>query len=439
MTFKTRPASSIALECRVSIRTLEAIAEETGEYVYQSSEGPCFEVGAAERLRNYIRANSRDEMMQATITETGNLNHEESKLAAAICQTGRLPAIDRHFHPETLHAAERQFSCGVGLKDAFLYAAAKNGVRTNFSTHVDIDTQRAAFGLQASFSSLNLSSVLSNVANKFLKAGFDAVDSTWSRLAAIRPVSDFKEITTVSLVGDFTYEKVGAAGEIKHGTIGEEVYGNKADTYARMVSITRTDIINDDLGALTAAPRKLGRGAALKLNDIFWTEFLNNATFFAAGNNNVSTGALDVASLAAAEAVFENQTDPDGELLGASPAILLVPTALKSAGFTLMNSQELKGSTDGGSTNPYHGRFQLESSPYMSQAKFTGNSAAAWYLLADPMDLPVIEVAALGGRVEPVIESAVADFNVLGVQMRGYSDVGVRKQEFRGGVRSTGA
>jgi hypothetical protein len=53
----------------------------------------------------------------------------------------------------------------------------------------------------------------------------------------------------------------------------------------------------------------------------------------------------------------------------------------------------------------------------------------AWYLLADPADLPVIEVAFLNGQESPTIETAEADFNVLGVQMRGYHDFGCALQD----------
>ncbi|MCO8123413.1 Mu-like prophage major head subunit gpT family protein [Stieleria sp. TO1_6] len=208
-----------------------------------------------------------------------------------------------------------------------------------------------------------------------------------------------------------------------------------------MLGITRTDIINDDLGALTDVPRKLGRGAGLKLNDIFWTAFLDNAAFFAAGNFNVSTdtGELGLVGLEEAETVFMNQTDPDGNPLGIEPAILLVPTALKTTARQLMTSDKIKGSTDEPEVNPWQGRFRTESSPYMSNANYTGNSESAWYLLADPRDMPVIEIAALDGKIEPTVETAEADFDTLGVQMRGYSDVGVNKQEPRGGVRADGS
>ncbi|MBU0639071.1 MAG: hypothetical protein KKB50_09420, partial [Planctomycetes bacterium] len=46
-----------------------------------------------------------------------------------------------------------------------------------------------------------------------------------------------------------------------------------------------------------------------------------------------------------------------------------------------------------------------------------------------PTDLPVIEVAFLNGQESPTIETADADFNVLGIQMRGYHDFGVALQE----------
>jgi hypothetical protein len=106
-----------------------------------------------------------------------------------------------------------------------------------------------------------------------------------------------------------------------------------------------------------------------------------------------------------------------------------------------MNSQAVVtgANTTIGNANVWSGRFRVESSPYMENTSYTGNSAAAWYLLADPNDLAVIEIAALNGRVEPVVDTADADFHVLGVQMRGYADVGVSMQEFRAGVRSAGS
>ncbi len=74
----------------------------------------------------------------------------------------------------------------------------------------------------------------------------------------------------------------------------------------------------------------------------------------------------------------------------------------------------------------------------MSNSSYTGYDAAAWYMLAEPGVLPVVEISALGGRVEPTVETAQAEFENLGIQMRGYSDIGVAMFEYRGGVRADG-
>lgn len=370
-------------------------------------------------------------------------------LEAAICQAGRLAGHEDMFDAQTMQMAHDQFKGRIGLKQLLLVAAQDRGYSANYATEVNVEVQRAAFGMAGparihatGFSTIDISTILSNVANKFLREGFNAVDMTPLRVSAIRPVNDFKTVTTVSLTGDLQFDKLGASGEIKSGTLGEETYSNKADTYARMLAITRQDIINDDLGALTAVPRRLGRGAGLKLNDIFWTVFLNNSSFFTSGRLNVNTGVADmtVGGLTATETIFMDQVDPDGKPLGLMPAIILVPTALKVPANTLMRSERLITGANAtvGEANPYAGRFRVESSPYMSNSRYTGYSAAAWYMIADPAEMPVIEIAALNGRVEPVVETADADFNVLGVQMRGYSDVGVNLQEYRAGVRADG-
>jgi hypothetical protein len=240
-----------------------------------------------------------------------------------------------------------------------------------------------------------------------------------------------------------TYEKVGAGGEIKHGAAGETTYTNKADTYGRMMGITRQDIINDDLGAFAAVPRRLGRGAALKINEVFWTEFLANSTFFTSGRGNYDDGtdtALTAAGMDAALTIWNALTDPDGKPMGHMARILLVPPGQHYKAMALMSSASFNntGTANSPVDNPCAGMFTVVMSRYLANSSFTGYSALAWYLLADPNDVPVIETAFLGGREEPVVETADADFDQLGIQMRGYHDFGVAKQEYRGGCKFKG-
>ena len=248
------------------------------------------------------------------------------------------------------------------------------------------------------------------------------------------------------MVGDSatSLKQLSPGGEIKHGTLGNETYSNRADTYGLMLSIDRRDVINDDLGAIATVPQKLGRGSGLKINDVFWTTFLNNAAFFTAGNANFISGAataLGIDGLTAGEVAFLDQVDGDGKPIGVMPAILLVPTALSAIGSQLFKSLELRDNASTAKypiTNPHQGKFRVEVSRYLGNSTYTGSSTKAWYLLAEPTDLPVIEVAFLNGQEAPTIETAEADFHVLGVQMRGYHDFGVALQDPRGGVKVKG-
>src|SRR3954462_13732811 len=95
-----------------------------------------------------------------------------------------------------------------------------------------------------------------------------------------------------------------------------------------------------------------------------------------------------------AEVAFMDQVDSEGKPIGIMPAITLVPTALSAFGSQLFKSMELRDTTANTKfpiANPHQGKYRVEVSRYLANAKYTGNSSKAWYLLADPNDLPAIE------------------------------------------------
>jgi phage major head subunit gpT-like protein len=275
------------------------------------------------------------------------LGYQTAELEAAFDERV-LTAMDRH----------QDLRHGFGVKDLLCFAAERNGRRA--SRHDIEGMLRGAFAdVQANgLSTISVAGILSNIANKQLKRSFESVESAWRSVAEVVPVRDFKTITSYSLTGDATYEKVAPGGELKHAMLGEASYTNRAETYGRIFALDRRDIINDDLGALRTVPQRLGRGAALKFNDVFWTEFQENAgNFFHANNKN---------------------------LIGSG-------------------------------------------------------SSSAWYLLVDPMDMAMIQAVFLNGQQTPTVNTADADFKQLGIQMRGYHDFGVAKQEPRAAVKSPAA
>lgn len=368
-------------------------------------------------------------------------------IEATLCREGRLANLDKHYDARTLEASHRHFRHGIGLRELLLIGARENGHHTVGDRDVR-GLLRGAFDIRADgFSSINIPNTLANVMNKFLVDYFMSVESAWRDVCAIRSVKDFKQVSSVSLTGDLQYEEVGPTGEIKSGSLGEQQYTNQAKTYGKLLAITRQDIINDDLGALMRVPQRLGRGGALKMNDVVWTTFLAGVgTFWTSGRANLISGGttnLQASSLTTALSTFRKQTDPDGKPLGLTPAVLLVPPEIEQTAKQLMNSSFFVA---GGSattaqipsTNTWQGAYKVAVSTYLSNTSYTGYSTTAWFLLASPMDLPTIELAVLNGREMPIIESAEAEFDTLGIQVRGYHDFGASLQEYRGSVRSAG-
>lgn len=366
----------------------------------------------------------------------------EGVLEAALAIQGKLgdDRLVAAYGEQTLDAARKHYRNGVSLKTMLLEAAWENG-------YTDRHFPRGA-GLRqllrAAFSSYSLPGHFSNTANKFMLAGFESVESTWREISATRDVNDFKQVTSYRLTGALEFEPLTPAGTLAHGTIDEESFTNQARTYGIMIGITREDIKNDDLGALTQVPRRIGRGGALKLNTVFWTAFMNNSDFFKSANNNYQEGAgtaLSVDSLTTLEQLFLDQVDPDGKPLALTPAILLVPNALNVTASQISRDLEIRDTTASKvrtTSNPHAGKFRPVRSSYLSNSAITGNSTKAHYLLADPMDLAVIETCFVDGVQQPFVETADADFDSLGVQMRGYLDFGVNKQEHRAGAKSKG-
>ena len=348
-------------------------------------------------------------------------------IEASFALQGGLANVDKHYDAKTLEAAHKA-SRTTSLGEVLVAAAEANGY--DGPRRLTAATLRPI--LQAAWATHAISGILSSTVNKFLLAGFTSVEDSWRQIASVRSVSDLKTYTSYRLNGGFKFQKVPNGGELKNAAASEESRTISADTFGIMTSLTRTDLINDDLGALTALPTRLGRGGALALNDLFWTAFQDDASFFtvARGNKKTSSTALSIAGLKEAVTLFRKLKDADSNPVAVQPRVLLVPVDLEVTAAELMGSTQIaSGNTSGQpSTNVFAGRYQVVSSSYLT-------NATDYYLMASPADLATMEVAFLNGQQSPIVETADADFNLLGVQMRGYWDVGVGQAEYLGGVK----
>lgn len=393
-----------------------------------------------------------------TVPSSGGDAIDGKVIEAALCLQRRQPDVEKQYKPEVLEAADRQYR-HLKLGELIMLAAAENGYPARPGQRISrgniVDVLAHAFPprmVTAAASTLSLPGILSNVANKELLVGYTQEEQTWREVSAVKSVSDFKSVTSYRMLDDMEYEELPKHGEIKQGAVGEETYTRQVKTYAKMFALDRQDIINDDLGAFDDLRTRVGGGAAKKLNDVFWTAFLANSSFFTAGRGNYVTGAdsvLDVNGTGLQKAItaFRKLKSPSADgakLVGGRPEILLVPPELEFIAQRLY--QSLNVNTGGASTNDTVGNANIHSGKYrpvvsnwLSDASISGYSATAWYLLRSPMSLPAAIVSFLDGVEAPTVEMSESEFSTLGIQFRGYHDFGVDLAEYLAGVKSKGA
>jgi len=351
--------------------------------------------------------------------------------AALAIQAGiRSEELVADYGEKTIEAAYKARR-DVSLSEVFVQAARANGYTGSGNIRSSLPLI-----IQAAFASHQISDLLSNLVNKFLLRGFNAVENVWQRVSDVRAVNDFKAINLLRLNGDLKFKKVGPAGELKVANVSDYKRSLSAETWGITTQVTRQDMFNDDLNALSLLPQRMGRGAGLALNEAIWTEFLsNNAAYFtpsqsptpAAGN------ALSLTSLQAANTAFRRLNDPDGNPLGVRPAFLLVPPGLQVGALTLNNGNQLiasgLSSTSAKNLEPnvnvLAGLFEVVVSNYLES--MAGGSQTTWWMVADGNDLPALNVAFLQGQQSPTIEQVLPDADKLGVTLRGFMDFGVTK------------
>jgi hypothetical protein len=302
--------------------------------------------------------------------------------------------------------------------------------------------------IRAAFSTVSLPGILNNVANKRLLKSFQAQPVIATKLCSEGELNDFKESERYRLTDVGDLEPVAADGELQHGGLKEDKATNRLGTFGKTFTLTRQMIFNDDLSAFLKVPDGMGARGAKKIDQLFFTRLLANPNnLFSTAHKNTKAGAttaLSADSLAAAVQMFLDQVDADGQPINISPQYLLVPTSLKMPARQLLNSVLFiaTGSTDAQNIPTYNAladeNLEVVSSPYLSNANYTGASSKAWYLFANPSVVDTFEIGYLKGRRTPTVEQGETDFDTLGIRFRVYFDLGVREQDHRGMVKFKG-
>lgn len=372
-----------------------------------------------------------------TTKEQNTVNNKV--IEASLCMAAGIN-VEKSYADETLERAHKFRRRGLRWHAEQIAAARGHAIEADPGTMEWI---------RAAFSTSELSGIVGNVANKALQEAFAMAPSVAEQVSATKNHSNFHPHTVYSLALNGELQPVAADGELKHLRTSEESRTRQVDTRGAVLSITRKDLINDDLNAFADNAKALGRKAIHSREKALFVALNatgNGASFFTTARANYFEGAssnLQSSSLSTAVQLFRDQVGPDGLPVMVDPSILLVPTALEPVAKELMNSQYVVGPTSSKqpSANIHQNAYKVLVSPWLSNSTLSGASSTAWYLLGNPADLAALEIAYLDGLQTPTVEFFGMDTtpDVLGVSWRVFWDFGVALGEYRSGVKSKGA
>ena len=201
-------------------------------------------------------------------------------------------------------------------------------------------------------------------------------------------------------------------------------------------------MINDDLNGFMRIANMMGRAAARTIgNDVYSVLTANaamadgTAIFHADHSNLAGTGAAPtVATVGAARSAMRLRQDMNSnDYLDIQPDIILGPVALEDTLNVLMASETNPANANSKVPNPVRNMAEVVTDPRLDAV-----SATAWYLIANPLDVPLIEVAFLDGNQNPYLESEQG-FTIDGIQWKVRLDYGTDSIDNRGGYLNPGA
>lgn len=314
--------------------------------------------------------------------------------------------------------------------DHEISAPARQYAYMTFADHARESLRRNGIGVsglapeavltRALHSTSDFSLILGDAVNRELRAAYNAAPSGVRQVAKQSTARDFRAKRKLTLGDAPALEKVNEGGEFKHGTIDESGESYSIATYGKIFGVTRQVMVNDDLGAFTDLPRRMGIAARAFENDFLVAMVMANpamsdgVTVFHADHGNLTGTAADpsIASLSATRLAMRKMKGLGGLLIDVTPRFVLVPPELETVAEQVLTEIAAAKTED---VNPF-GKLSLLVEPRLTVAN-------RWYVVADPASAEGLEYAYLEGAPGPQIETR-AGFEVDGVQTRVRLDFG---------------
>jgi len=319
---------------------------------------------------------------------------------------------------------------GMSLIDMGSRMLQMSGERVSWSSRAEIADRVLMSGGHGTSDFPNL---LATAGHRVLQASYEATGSPLKQLARRIDAPDFRALTAIRLSGAPSLDLVNEGAEISYGTRFETKESFRVLTYAKIFSMTREALINNDLGAFAQSNADFGRAAARREADVLADLFnANNGNgislddgsplYSAARGNKAAAGAaITIDSLGAARQALRQMKDVDGKtLINVVPKYLVVGPAKETEAEKALASLLATQLDD---VNPFSGKYTLYVEP-----RFAGN---AWRLFADPSEVSTIAIAYLNGNAGPSVTTREG-WSTLGLEVRAVLDFGAGLESAKG-------
>ncbi|MGA0545647.1 prohead protease/major capsid protein fusion protein [Brevundimonas sp. VNH65] len=275
---------------------------------------------------------------------------------------------------------------------------------------------------------------------RVLSTAYQAAESPLKQIATRREVTDLRDVTVVKSGELSGLEEVTESGEVKHGSFGEGAESYQVKTFAKIFSLSRKVIINDQFGVFGDMMRQMGQlAAAAEANTLIGllTQgsgagplMSDDVRLFHADHGNVASvdtvGVPSLEGIGEARLALRSQKGLDGVTpIGVTPKWLVVGPENETLAEMLLAQVHATKAED---QNVFAGKLDLIVEPRLG---------SAWYVFGDKVTAPVLEMAYLSSAPGPQIQTRDG-WDTLGREYRVVLDLGVGAVDYRGAFRNAG-
>lgn len=279
--------------------------------------------------------------------------------------------------------------------------------------------------------------ILQSVADKAMQNAYQMAAVTYPAWTKHGVLNDYKPALRAQLSEVPLLDNVSKGAEYKLITLTDAGEWIQLSKRGNLFSITREDILNDDMHALVDFPARWAGAARMTINqDVYQTLTANpkmgydNTPIFDPVHNNVATTMKKAPSKDSLQAAIQGMMLQTGlkmaTPLNIRPKFLLTPVALMFGAKQLVQSAADPTAPNAGAVNVLQDIVTLVTDPLLDVA-----NNSAWYLAADPAITDTIEVAFLNGQDTPYIEQQNG-FQVDGITFKIRIEYGVKALDWRG-------